>query len=392
MGMAGPLTLVSNPGSASRKYGLFKGDQLITDLHFEWANGKIICTIKRGEDHVNVPTKIESLNSAAGEAVKILKIKEIMRPNEHIGRIGLRVVAPGTYFAEHKVVTQHYVDTLQRARARAPIHIAATLEELKALHHQFPQATIVAASDSAFHASRPDFAAHYSIPLHDSQKLDIKRFGYHGLSAESVVEQLKAIGKLTPRLIIVHLGSGASVTAVYHGKSIDNTMGYSPLEGLTMATRSGSIDFTAVRALKAGLGLDDARVEEYLNHKSGLLGLGGSNDIRELLKREQKGDKHARLAMQTYLFNVQKAIGQMAGSIGGIDQLVFTGTVGERNPLIRKVIAERLDYLDILLDVHANKVVTQPKKPTRISMLAQSRPVLVVPANEAQIIAAKAQA
>ncbi len=386
--MASPLTLVSNPGSASRKYALFNGPVLRASLHFEWLDGNVICTLRQDKKQVAIPLSMHSLNAAAGYVFNIFLQCGALDANEHISKIGLRVVAPGTHFAEHHTVSQRFVDALQEAKPHAPLHIAATLEELKALHQQFPQATIVGVSDSAFHASRPSYARLYSIPLKDADKLDIKRFGYHGLSAESVVRHLRKMGKLTPRIVIAHLGSGASVTAVYHGKSVDNTMGYSPLEGLTMATRSGSIDFTAVRALKAGLDLDDSRVEAYLNNESGLLGLGGSNDIRELLALEEKGNTDAKLAMQTYVFNVQKAIGQMAGALGGLDMLVFTGTVGERNPIVRKRIADNLHYLDILLSTKSNNGCTTPIDPVMISKRVSSKPVFVIPANEAAVIAA----
>jgi len=388
LGMASSLTLVANPGSASRKYGLYAGVDLRASLHFEWLDEKIICTLRMGESQTPVATSLPNLNAAATQVLDIFFKHQAILPAEHIGRIGLRIVAPGMYFTEHRTVNQHFVDTLQHTRSRAPLHISATLEELKALHHQFPKATIVGASDSAFHASRPDFSQYYGLPLEDAEKLDIKRFGYHGLSAESVVRQLKKIGKLTPRLVIAHLGSGASATAVYRGKSVDNTMGYSPLEGLIMATRSGSVDFAAIRALKAGLNMDDARAEEYLNNQSGLLGLGGSNDIRELLKHKQKGDKQAALALDIYFFNVQKAIGQMTAAMGGIDQLVFTGTVGERNPLVRELIASRLQYLDLWLNAKLNRAAKQPTQPTIVSEHARSKPVFVVPANEAGVIAA----
>lgn len=390
MGMASTLTLVSNPGSASRKYGLYHGPVLRANLHFEWSGDKIVCTLTQNQKHTDIPVDIHTLNAAAGHAATIFYEHGAMEASEHIGKIGLRVVAPGTYFMEHRLVDQRYVDRLQAARPQAPLHITATLDELKALHHQFPQAKIVGVSDSAFHASKPDYAKLYAIPIHDAEKLDIKRFGYHGLSAEAVVRYLQKMGKLVPRLIVAHLGSGASITAVYHGKSVDTTMGYSPLEGLTMATRSGTIDFTAVRAIKSGLGLDDAQVEDYLNHQSGLLGLGGSNSILELLEQEAKGSDKAKLAMQTYIFNVQKAIGQMAGALGGVDMLVFTGTVGERNPVIRQRVADKLHYLDVQLSAKSNNGCTKPLEPVPINKRVASKPVLVIPANENAIIASHA--
>jgi acetate kinase len=231
--------------------------------------------------------------------------------------------------------------------------------------------------------TKPDFAWNYGIRLEDADKHDIKRFGYHGLSLASVIHTLRAYEKLPPRVVVCHLGSGASVTAVYHGKSFDTTMGYSPLEGLVMATRSGSIDPTAVRVLQAELGLSSDAMEEYLNKQSGLLGLSGvSSDIRELVEYESNGHHHASLALQTYVHNVQKAVGQMVAAMGGVDVLVFTGTVGERSFVMRERIVQKLHYLDFLLDGHTNRACEGPSELAVISRLAHSRPIFVVPASE----------
>jgi acetate kinase len=269
-----------------------------------------------------------------------------------------------------------------------PLHIDAVLHEYAALHEVFADVPIVGVSDSAFHATKPDFAWNYGLPLADSDKLEIKRFGYHGLSAAAAIRVLRDHDKLPPKVVICHLGSGASVTAVWHGKSRDTTMGYSPLEGLVMATRSGSVDPVAVSVLKRSLRLDDAQMEAYLNEQSGLLGLSGtSDDIRILLKRETDGDHFAHLALETYVFSVQKAIGQMSAVLGGIDLLVFTGTVGERSASIRARVLSPFHYLDLALDHHGNLACTAPTELTCVSRLAHSRPVFVIPADEAAEIA-----
>jgi acetate kinase len=165
-------------------------------------------------------------------------------------------------------------------------------------------------------------------------------------------------------------------------------MGYSPLEGVVMATRSGTIDWTAARVLKNSLNLDDNGLEDYLNRQSGLLGLSGSSsDIRELLQKESEGDHYAGLALKAYVFSVQKAIGQMSAVLGGVDLLAFTGTVGERSVPIRERIVKPLHYLDLELDTATNEKCSAPENPTLISRLAQSKPIFVVPADEATEIA-----
>jgi acetate kinase len=170
---------------------------------------------------------------------------------------------------------------------------------------------------------------------------------------------------------------------LYHGKSYDTTMGYSPLEGLIMATRAGSIDTTAAMALQDELGLDDVAMQEYLNKHSGLLGLSGvSSDIRELVQHEAYGNHQAALALQAYVHAVQKGIGQMAAAIGGADILVFSGTVGERSYIMRERIVQNLYYLDFIIDGRSNNHCEMPRELTCISRLAHSKPVFVIPVDE----------
>jgi len=210
---------------------------------------------------------------------------------------------------------------------------------------------------------------------------------------ESVVHTLKAHDKLPPKIVVCHLGSGDSVTAVGHGKSVDTTMGYSPLEGLIMATRSGNLDATATQVLQDELQLGAQQLDEYLNHKSGLLGLSNkSSDIRELLALEDDGDPLAKLALETYVYNAQKAVGQMTAALGGIDLLVFTGTVGERSAAIRDRILHALHYLDLLVDDKANKRCDASSEPVLISRPAHSKPIFVLPAREADEMARHVQA
>lgn len=382
MGMASTIILVANPGSASRKYALFSGSHERASLHFEWFYGHVICTLnKDGEQH-NVRVELADLNGAALEAIRIFHEQNILGKDEQIDRIGLRIVAPSNYFLLDHEINDEVMQHLEKARAKAPLHIDATLAELHTLRSQLPHTPAVGVSDSAFHITKPDHAWNYGISLEDADRFEIKRFGYHGLSVSSVVRSLHKTGKLGHKLIVCHLGSGASVTAILDGKSLDTTMGYSPLDGLVMSTRSGSIDHTAVRALKDACGLDDEGIDDYLNNHSGLLGLGGSADIRELLRREQDGDHRARLALGTYVYSVQKAIGQMSAVLGGVDALVFTGTVGERSSPIRERVAAPLDYLGFALDTSANETCDALKGLEVISKTKGSKPIVVTPTKE----------
>lgn len=385
-----PLILISNPGSASRKYALFAGEHKQATLHFEHSGSGLVCTLGQDTEQREVQTNIRNLEEAAGQVVPLLRTENILAEDEHISRVALRVVAPSGFFLQDHIITDEVVGRLEQLRTRAPLHIHATLQELAALRQQFANTPIVGVSDSAFHGTKPDYAWNYGISLEDADRLDIKRFGYHGLAVASAVRTLKRTHKLPPKVVVCHIGSGVSITAVHGGKSLDTTMGYSPLEGVIMATRSGSIDPAAVRTLKETLNLDDRSVETYLNHHGGLVGLGGASDVRELLRREEQGDHRAHLALETYVFTIQKAIGQMTAALGGIDLLAFTGTVGERSAPIRLRIVERLHYLDLIVDTHANIACTAPTKLTIISRLAHSKPICVIPIDEATEMAHRA--
>jgi acetate kinase len=386
------LTLVANPGSASRKYALYAGSHERAQLHFEYAEGRVVCTLTQHSEQHFLHTGLQDLADSTHEAVTLFRDNGLLGEDEYIGRIGVCIVAPSAYFLQDRVITGEVIGRLRKLLPRAPMHIGATLEELEKLRTAFKKAVIVGVSDSAFHITKPDYAWNYGISLEDADRYEIKRFGYQGLSVAGAIYSLKQAEKLPPKVIVCHMGSGTSVTAVQGGNSADTTMGYSPLEGTVMGTRSGSIDPTAVKAMKDVFRLNDKGIEAYLNNHSGLLGLGGSSDIRELLRREVDGDHRASLALQTYVYSVQKAIGQMAAVLNGIDLLVFTGTVGERSALIRERVLERLHYLDVLVDKHENKACGAPTELTCISRLAHSKPVYVVPTNEAGEIVRKVTA
>jgi len=378
------LTLIANPGSASRKYGLYRDNQQVAKLHFEYREGRIACTGFFGERVEPVDVDLHDLTDVAGQVLPILKSHNLIHDTETIERIGLRIVAPSSYFLQDRVMDDETVARLRELEPRAPLHIGATLHEFDTLHDVFPRSLIVGVSDSAFHASKPDYAWNYGVRLQDADRFEIKRFGYHGISVASVVRTLQSVDKLPPKIIVAHLGSGGSVTAVNGGKSLDTTMGYSPLEGLIMATRVGSIDPTASNMLQTQLHLNDEQMEDYLNSHSGLLGLSEvSSAVNELLEHEAQGNHNAHLALDTYVFTIQKAIGSMAAALGGADMLVFTGTIGERSVATRQRIIDRLHYMDFLIDEDTNNTCDDPRKPTLISTLAKSKPIYVVPTDEA---------
>lgn len=382
------LILVANPGSSSRKYGVYNADlSERAHLHIEREDGKLVCNIFAHGQHRTATIEFDDIAESARHLMDLLKGNDVIRDGESIGRIGLRLVAPSSFFMQDHIMTDEIIEKVENLRHLAPLHIDASLSELHALRSSFPDTPVVGVSDSAFHATKPPYAWNYGIDIHDADRLDIKRFGYHGISVSASIGALWDAGKLPPKVIVCHLGSGSSITGVFHGRSIDTTMGYTPLEGLVMATRSGSIDVGAARVLKESLNMDDAQLESYLNTQSGLLGIGGSNDIRELITRETDGDHMAHLALTTLIHSIHKAIGGMIVALNGCDLIVFTGTVGERSAILRKRIVAHLECLDFILDGEANDACTAPESMTSISQKAASRPIVVIPTDEAKEIA-----
>jgi len=376
------LILAADPGSASRKYALYNKSRCLVSFHFEYENDRIICTRVIGDKVTKFNPKIKDFDECPKQILPLLEQARGAK-NIDIKGIGLRVVAPTGFFLKDHLLNDEVISHLTTLESRVPLHIKATLAEAKSLQKQFNNIPIGLISDSAYHYSKPDYAWNYPIKLEDADQLEIKRFGYHGISVFSVVRDLAYEYELPEKLIVCHLGSGSSVTAVINGESFDTTMGYSPLDGLMMASRSGSIDAAAALALKKDLKLTDNELEIYLNENCGLFGISGfSNDIRELVDAEAKGHYRAKLALAMYVYKIQQAIGQMAAAMGGVDGLIFTGTVGDRSFIIRKRIIDRLEFLNLALQTDLNEHTVEPQIITRISPRTRQKPIYVISTDE----------
>ncbi len=349
--------LTANIGSASKKYALYKDGKRVLDAHFEHEKNNYVANWSIGTTDDKKTITEEEFVAAATAVVKTAHIEKLLAGNPDA--IGIRVVAPGKYFTEHRKIDAESLAKLETAKEFAPLHVAATLAEIKELKQLFPNTPLVGASDSAFHKTMPEVARRYALPESLVKEYELYRYGYHGLSFQSAARKLASLpGKIPARAVICHLGSGSSVTAILNCESVDTTMGFTPLEGLPMATRSGSIDPGAVIFLAEKLGITPRELEKKLNNESGLLGVSQlSSDIRELLKAEKKGSGSAKLALDLFAYNVRKQIAAMAAALGGIDALVFTGTVGERSNVIRKRIVEGLKFLKVSLSPRLNNHV-----------------------------------
>ena len=381
-----PYILIANPGSASRKYALYKKGNEVAHIHVEFVASKLVAHIATANKKYDT-----ALNATLLDAVfpEIIAIISSITNNEQVAAVGLRIVAPSGYFMRNMVLDNEAIRKLEQLHALSPLHISATLQELKQLKQYANSTPIIGVSDSAFHITKPDYVWNYGINLDTADKYDIKRFGYHGLSLQSAVAQLKKHKTGVPeRLVICHLGSGSSVSALLNGKSVDTTMGYSPLEGLIMATRSGSIDFGAGLALAAVTNKSPDNILEELNKQSGLLGISGySSDIRSLVEAEASGHHRASLALSMYVYTIRQAIAKMTASLEGIDALVFTGTVGQRSVIIRQRIMNGLQFLGLAINQNQNSKVTNPNVITSLHPRTRNKPVLVVPAQEESAMA-----
>jgi acetate kinase len=387
-----PLILAANPGSASRKYALYKKNRLVASILFEHKNGFISGCINTKKTSLNLDREVEHLSQVPEKIVPILKKARVIRRQKDISKVGLRVVAPSGYFLNDHLLDEESMNKLDYLEPIVPLHIKATLQEARNLKKHLIQVPIILVSDSAFHITKPDIAWNYAIPLDDADRLEIKRYGYHGISVSSVVNKLISKNKLPNKLIVCHLGSGASVTAVKDGQSIDNSMGYSPLEGLIMATRSGAIDAVAALTLKRALQLKNEQFENYLNTYCGLKGISGfSADIRELIAAENNGDYRAGLALRMYVYHVSQTIGQMVATLNGLDALVFTGTVGSRSSIIRERIINGLSFLGLEVEKAKNDAAYEPSKITKINPRSRIKPIYVINTNEELEISKRAR-
>ncbi len=381
------LIFIVNPGSASRKYALYAGGQKKASLHFELVDGKVVGNLEYDGNKYFEKYDDGNLSNAPHRTMPLLYKYKVINETDKISAIGIRIVAPNKQFTDDQLVTDKVIVLLSALSQKSPLHIKTALLEIKQLKIRFPDVPIIAISDSAFHTTKPDWARYYGIDTVVAEKLGVERYGFHGISVGSVVKYLDKKEILLPKTIICHLGSGSSITAVQNGKSVDTTMGYSPLEGLMMSTRSGSMDISAALAVKRGLHMSDSELEEYLFKKSGLLGVSGSSDdIRQLIVSESKGDTRAKLALDIFVYRIQQAIGQMSASMNGVNCLVFTGTVGERSAIIRGRILKRLEYLGFSSSPSVNKQTIEPTELANIADMS-SKPILVVPTDESNEIA-----
>ena len=313
---------------------------------------------------------------AENEAVEpIATLKDAPRD---VDAVAHRIVHGGSSFHEATLVDDDVEHRLHELTELAPLHNAPALEALREAHARLPGTPQIAVFDTAFHASIPAEASTYALPAR-FRELGIRRYGFHGLSVQWASERVPVL-----RLVVCHLGGGCSVTAVKDGRSVDTTMGLTPLEGVPMATRSGSVDPGALLyLLRRGIGRDE--LDRALEHESGLTGLAGSADMRTL---ERSPDPGAKLALDVFVYRIASAVGAMTTALGGLDALVFTAGIGENSALVRQRVCERLGYLGVEIDEAVN---VEACADAEISRAGSRVRVIVVKSREDLIMARAAR-
>ncbi|WP_460855124.1 acetate/propionate family kinase [Nocardiopsis coralliicola] len=275
----------------------------------------------------------------------------------HVDAVGHRVVHGGPDYQGPTLIDSAVVGRLRELSVLAPLHLPKSLAGIEAARAVLPDVPHVAAFDTSFHATLPEAARSYAVPAAWSERFGLRRYGFHGLShAYSARHSAELLGRPSAgRLVVAHLGAGASLAAVRDGISTDTTMGFTPTEGLVMATRSGDADPGMLLWLLEYGGLDAAEVSEGLNRGGGLRGLTGDSDMRAVAERIDAGDADARFGLDVYLHRLRAKIAAMAAALGGLDTLVFTAGVGEHHPRVRAGAADSLGFLGVHLDTAANE-------------------------------------
>ena len=336
--------LALNCGSSSLKFGVYQATpdeaEAVCEGEAEEVGGRGgSFWFRRGDgdrvtDERGLPDHQAALELALGLIAKA--------GEPRIEAVGHRIVHGGPKIRSHTLLNQENRKELEAACEYAPLHMPASLAVLDAAERKLPGVPQAICLDTAFHRTMPDVARTYALPG-AVREMGVERYGFHGLSLESIVSQLRRVPE---RLVVAHLGSGASVTAIRGGKSVDTTMGLTPTGGVIMGTRPGDLDPGAlVFLMRHGYG-DADRLEDLLDHRSGLLGASGlTNDVREL-ERQRQANQDADLALRMFAYSVRKAIAGMAAALGGVELVVFTGGIGEHSEQVREEIMEGLKFLN----------------------------------------------
>ncbi len=390
------IILVLNCGSSSLKYQLLdmKNDEvydLIAKGIVERIGMEVGCLKHQvtGKEKIVKELPIQDHTVGIQAVMDALLDKEygVLKTLEDIEAVGHRVVHGAEEFLCSQLITDEVVNQLEKCSVFAPLHNPANILGIKAVSAVLPSVPQVGVFDTAFHHSMPPYAYMYALPYEYYEKYGIRRYGFHGTSHRYVSEKGAKFAGLDPeysKVITCHLGNGSSIAAVLNGKSIDTTMGFTPLEGLIMGTRCGSIDPEIVTYIQEKEGLTPQEMSQVLNKKSGFIGLSCySSDARDLNEAANEGNPKAKLTLKKLTYDITKYIGAYTAAMNGVDLIIFTGGIGENNSRLRRRICENLTYLGVKVDYDANValgqdvMITLPDSKVKVAVITTNEELMI---------------
>ena len=390
------IILVLNCGSSSLKYQLLdmKNDEvydLLAKGLVERIGMEVGCLTHQtlGKDKVVKEMPISDHTVSIQAVMDALLDKEtgVLSSLEDIEAVGHRVVHGAEEFVCSQLITDAVIAQLEKCSVFAPLHNPANILGIRAVSAVLPSVPQVGVFDTAFHQTMPSYAYMYALPYEYYEKYGIRRYGFHGTSHKYVSAKgakFAGVDLEYSKIITCHLGNGSSITAVHNGKSVDTTMGFTPLEGVTMGTRCGNIDPEVVIYLQEKEGLTPAEMSKVLNKKSGLLGLSCvSSDGRDISAAANEGNEKAKLALKKLTYDITKFIGAYAAAMNGVDLIVFTGGIGENNVRLRRRVCENLTYLGVKFDYDANVkagedvMLTLPDSKVKIAAITTNEELMI---------------
>lgn len=381
--------LVLNSGSSSLKYQLLDVDKksvLAKGLCDRIGiDNPFLKHTKIGYDTVILQKDMKDHKAAIKEVLNALVDEKygVISDVSEISAVGHRVVHGGEKFHDSAIIDDNVIKAIEECIELAPLHNPPNLVGIEACRQIMPNTPMVAVFDTAFHQTLPEYAYLYAIPYEMYQKYGVRKYGFHGTSHKYVSERAAEMLKKpleSLKIVTCHLGNGASICAVKYGKSVDTSMGFTPLAGLAMGTRSGTIDPAVVGFLMEKEKMSPKEINDYLNKKSGVLGISGiSSDFRDIQTAAEEGNERASLAIDMFCYRVKKYIGEYSAVMGGIDAVVFTAGIGENNDLVREKILKDMEFLGIKVDWEKNK---QNGKELDISAEDATVKTLIIPTNE----------
>lgn len=388
------IIFVVNCGSSSIKYQLLNmnGEQVLAKGLIEriGMEGSVLKHTPTGKYTVDISAEIPDHSVGIQMALDSLTNEEygVIDSMDEIDAVGHRVVHGGERFTDSVLISDDVLNGIEACAEIAPLHNPPNLYGIKACMRLMYNTPQVAVFDTAFHQTMPKVAYLYGLPYEMYVKYGLRRYGFHGTSHKYVAQQAaEMMGEHMSdlRFITCHLGNGASIAAIKYGKSIDTSMGYTPLEGLVMGTRSGEIDPAIIPFLMEKENMNAQQIDDYLNRRSGILGISGlSSDFRDLESAANRGDERSQLAIDIFAYKVKKYIGGYVAAMGGVDAIIFTAGLGENSPFMRDKICNGLEYLGTRIDPELNKL---RGKQMEISIKRARVKIFVIPTNEELVIA-----